>query len=93
MTIVEVVDSHNGFNLIKDIISTKPKPKLLVLVTIITFFQSSISDNVIIAIVMTSLRNQLVHEKKDRLWFVSMAMSPFTKYFTNRNVIRIPIPG
>src|ERR1035437_1700103 len=46
MTIVEVVDSHHGFNLITDAIRTKSKPKLLVLVTIITFFLSSILDNV-----------------------------------------------
>jgi len=74
MTIVEVVDSHHGFNLITDVIRTKSKPKLLVLVTIITFFLSSILDNLTTAIVMTSLCTKLVHEKKERLWFVSMVI-------------------
>lgn len=74
MTIVEVVDSHHGFDLITDIIKTKSQPKLLVLVTLITFFLSSILDNLTTAIVMTSLCNKLVHEKKERWWFVSMVI-------------------
>jgi len=74
MTIVEVVDSHNGFNLITDAIRTKSKPKLLILVTIITFSLSAILDNLTTAIVMTSLCSKLLHDKKDRLWFVSMVI-------------------
>lgn len=74
MTIVEVIDSHHGFNLITDAIQTKSKPKLLILVAIITFFLSAILDNLTTAIVMTSLCGKLVHEKKDRLWFVSMVI-------------------
>jgi Na+/H+ antiporter NhaD/arsenite permease-like protein len=74
MTIVEVVDSHHGFNLITDAIQTKSKSKLLILISIITFFLSSILDNLTTAIVMTSLCGKLVNEKKDRLWFVSMVI-------------------
>jgi Na+/H+ antiporter NhaD/arsenite permease-like protein len=74
MTIVEVVDSHHGFNLITDAILTKSKPKLLLLVTVITFFLSSILDNLTTAIVMTSLCGKLLHDKKDRLWYVSMVI-------------------
>jgi Na+/H+ antiporter NhaD/arsenite permease-like protein len=74
MTIVEVVDSHHGFNLITDAISTKSKPKLLVLVTLITFFLSAVLNNLTTAIVLTSLCNKLIHNKKDRLWFVAMVI-------------------
>jgi Na+/H+ antiporter NhaD/arsenite permease-like protein len=74
MTIVEVVDSHNGFNLITDAIKTRSMPKLLILITIITFFLSAVLDNLTTAIVMTSLSNKLIHEKKDRLWFVSLVI-------------------
>ena len=63
-----------GFNLITDVIRTKSKPKLLVLVTIITFFLSSVLDNLTTAIVMTSLCTKLVHKKQERLWFVSMVI-------------------
>jgi Na+/H+ antiporter NhaD/arsenite permease-like protein len=74
MTIVEVIDSHHGFDIITDAIHTKSKSKLLVLVTIITFFLSAILDNLTTSIVMTSLCAKLIHEKKDRLWFVSMVI-------------------
>jgi len=74
MTIVEVVDSHHGFNLITGAINTRSKPKLLVIVTIITFFLSAILDNLTTAIVMTSLCGKLLQEKKERLWFVSMVV-------------------
>ena len=74
MTIVEVIDSHDGFKIITDAVQTKSKPKLLVLVTVLTFFLSAILDNLTTAIVMTSLCGKMVHEKKDRLWFVSMVI-------------------
>jgi Na+/H+ antiporter NhaD/arsenite permease-like protein len=72
MTIVEVVDSHNGFKLITDIIHTKSKNRILVLICIITFFLSSVLDNLTTSIVMTSLSRKLLTEKNDRLWFASM---------------------
>jgi Na+/H+ antiporter NhaD/arsenite permease-like protein len=72
MTIVEVVDSHDGFRLITDIIRTKSKTRILVLVSIITFFLSSILDNLTTSIVMISLCRKLLNEKQDRLWFASM---------------------
>jgi Na+/H+ antiporter NhaD/arsenite permease-like protein len=74
MTIVEVIDSHNGFKIITDAIQTKSKPKLLILVTIITFLLSSILDNLTTAIVMTSLCGKLLEDKNDRLWFVGMVI-------------------
>ncbi len=74
MTIVEIVDTHNGFDLITNAIRAKSKPKLLILVSIITFFLSAILDNLTTAIVMTSLCNKLISEKKDRLWFVSLVI-------------------
>jgi Na+/H+ antiporter NhaD/arsenite permease-like protein len=74
MTIVEVVDSHHGFRLITDAIITRSKPKLLILVTIMTFFVSAILDNLTTAIVMTSLCAKLLTKKEDRLWFVSMVI-------------------
>jgi Na+/H+ antiporter NhaD/arsenite permease-like protein len=74
MTIVEVIDSHNGFRLITDAIVTRSKPKLLILVTIITFFVSAILDNLTTSIVMTSLCAKLLTKKDERLWFVSMVI-------------------
>jgi Na+/H+ antiporter NhaD/arsenite permease-like protein len=72
MTIVEVVDSHNGFRLITDIVRTRSKNRILILITIITFFLSSILDNLTTSIVMTSLCRKLLIDKNDRFWFASM---------------------
>jgi Na+/H+ antiporter NhaD/arsenite permease-like protein len=72
MTIVEVVDSHDGFKLIADIIRTSSKTRILVLVSFITFFLSAILDNLTTSIVMISFCRKLLNEKEDRLWFASM---------------------
>ncbi len=74
MTIVEVVDSHNGFSLVTNIVKTRSKSRLLVLITIITFFLSAILDNLTTSIVMTSLCRKLLDEKSDRLWYASMVI-------------------
>jgi len=72
MTIVELIDSHNGFAIITDRIKTRSKPKLLWIIAAITFFLSALLDNLTTAIVMTSLIAKLLENKKDRLWFTSM---------------------
>ncbi len=74
MTIVELVDSHNGFDLITRQIVTKRKGKLLLIITLITFFLSALLDNLTTAIVMTSLCMKLLPQKIDRLWFAGMVV-------------------
>jgi Na+/H+ antiporter NhaD/arsenite permease-like protein len=72
MTIVELIDSHNGFDIITRKIVTKSKRRLLFLVAIITFILSAILDNLTTSIVMTSLCIKLLTDKEDRLWFAGM---------------------
>jgi len=72
MTIVELIDSHDGFTLITDKIRTRSKSKLLWIIAGITFFLSALLDNLTTAIVMTSLTAKLLDKKDDRLWFTSM---------------------
>jgi len=72
MTIVEVIDTHDGFRIITDIIRTRSKPMILILISVITFFLSAILDNLTTSIVMTSLSGKLLSERTDRLWFASM---------------------
>ena len=72
MTIVELIDSHNGFDIITEKIKTTSKSKLLLIIIAITFFLSALLDNLTTAIVMTSLCGKLLREKEDRLWFVGM---------------------
>lgn len=72
MTIVELIDSHNGFAIITRQINTTSKSRLLFVISFITFFLSAILDNLTTTIVMTSLCTKLLSEKEDRLWFAGM---------------------
>jgi len=72
MTIVELIDSHNGFEIITQKITTGSKQQLLFIIAIITFFLSALLDNLTTAIVMTSLCVKLLSEKEDRLWFAGI---------------------
>ncbi|HEY1055711.1 MAG TPA: sodium:proton antiporter NhaD [Emticicia sp.] len=72
MTIVELIDSHNGFEIITQKIKTTDKGKLLIIVSVLTFFISALLDNLTTAIVMTSLCAKILHEKEDKFWFAGM---------------------
>jgi Na+/H+ antiporter NhaD/arsenite permease-like protein len=72
MTIVELVDAYQGFRLITDRIQTKNPKKLLWLISWVTFFLSSILDNLTTAIVMVSLIRKLIPNKELRMFFAGM---------------------
>lgn len=74
MTIVELIDSHNGFEIIIQKIKTTNKQKLLIIVSILTFFLSALLDNLTTAIVMASLCAKLLNKKEDRVWFCGMVV-------------------
>ncbi len=69
MTIVELVDAHDGFELITSRIVTRSRRKLLVIITLVSFFLSSVLDNLTTSIVMMSLVRKLVHDETDRRFF------------------------
>lgn len=68
MTIVELVDAHDGFNVVTDKIRTTDRVKLLWIICIVTFFFSAVLDNLTTAIVMAALLKKLIADKED-LWF------------------------
>lgn len=72
MTIVEVVDAHNGFQVITERIRTKTLSSLLWLVGIVAFFLSAILDNLTTTIVMVSLMRKLLDKREDRLFFAGI---------------------
>ena len=74
MTIVELIDSHDGFKLITQRIRTRNKVKLLWIISILTFFMSAVLDNLTTAIVMTSLVCKILDDQNDRLYFASMVI-------------------
>ncbi|PDT90701.1 sodium:proton antiporter [Bradyrhizobium sp. Y36] len=72
MTIVEVIDAHNGFEVITSIIRTTKQTTLMWIIGFVTFFLSSILDNLTTTIVMISLIQKLIGNKGDRLLFASI---------------------
>lgn len=72
MTIVELIDAHDGFDIFTSNIHQKNQRKLLWLISFITFFLSAVLDNLTTTIVMVSLVRKLVRNKEDRLYFVGM---------------------
>ena len=72
MTIVEVIDAHNGFEVITQRIKTQRLSTLMWLVGTVTFFLSSVLDNLTTAIVMVSLMKKLLQEREDRLFFAGI---------------------
>jgi len=72
MAIVEVVDAHDGFEVLTALIKTSRLGTLVWLVGIFTFFLSSILDNLTTTIVMVSLMKRLLAQREDRLAFAGV---------------------
>ncbi len=72
MTIVELIDSHEGFELITSRITQTDIRKLLWIIAFITFFLSAILDNLTTTIVMVTLLRKLIKSQKDRLFFIGI---------------------
>jgi len=63
MTIVELIDAHDGFQNITEKIKTTKKTKLIWTIALVTFFLSAVLDNLTSTIVMISIINKLVKDK------------------------------
>ncbi len=74
MTIVELVDKHDGFKIITDKINTTNKRKLLWIISFITFFLSAVLDNLTTSIVMVALLRKLIHNRNERWFFGGMVI-------------------
>ncbi len=74
MTIVEIVDQHEGFKVITDKIKTTNKVKLLWITSFITFFMSAALDNLTTTIVMVALLRKLIDDKHTRWFYASMVV-------------------
>jgi len=74
MTIVEVVDQHEGFKIITDKIKTTNKVKLLWVLSILTFFMSAVLDNLTTTIVIIALLRKLIGDQKTRWFYAAMVV-------------------
>jgi len=67
MTIVELIDAHNGFEILTRRIKTTDKRRLLWMIAVLTFVLSSVLNNLTTAIVMVSLMRKLMGNAKERM--------------------------
>lgn len=74
MTIVELVDVHEGFRVITDRITGTNKVTLMWALSIIAFFLSSALDNMTTAIVMCALLRKLIKDEHDLWTFAGMVV-------------------
>tara|TARA_B100000965_G_C19585226_1_gene755406 strand:- start:1279 stop:2607 length:1329 start_codon:yes stop_codon:yes gene_type:complete len=69
MTIVEIIDFFRGFLGIKRLVKTRSKVKLLWIFGFLAFFLSAIIDNLTATIVLITLLQKIVEDKKLKLWY------------------------
>lgn len=74
MTIVEIIDLHQGFDVLKEAVNTKSKRKLLWIIGILAFILSAIIDNLTATIVLVTLLRKLIHSKNERIWYAAMVV-------------------
>ena len=74
MTIVEIIDLHRGFEVLKGAVKTKSKRKLLWIIGILAFILSAIIVNLTATIVLVTLLRKLIINREERLWYAAMVV-------------------
>jgi Na+/H+ antiporter NhaD/arsenite permease-like protein len=74
MTIVEIIDLHRGFEILKGAVKTDSKKSLLWIIGVLAFILSAIIDNLTATIVLVTLLRKLISDKGDRIWYASMVV-------------------
>ena len=74
MTIVELIDAHQGFGVITERIHTKDTRTLLWIISILTFFLSAVLDNLTTSIVMVSLLRKIIRDTDMRRFFAGIVI-------------------
>ena len=74
MTIVEIIDLHRGFDVLKGWVKTRNKKRLLWIIGALAFILSAIIDNLTATIVLVTLLRKIFHTREERLWFASLVV-------------------
>ncbi|MHB9056735.1 MAG: sodium:proton antiporter NhaD [Paludibacteraceae bacterium] len=74
MTIVELIDSYNGFEIITEKIASTNKRQLIWILGFLTFFMSSVLDNLTTTIVMVALLRKLIKDHDTRMLYVGVVV-------------------
>ena len=74
MTIVEIIDLHRGFEILKGWVNTRSKKRLLWILGILAFILSAIIDNLTATIVLVTLLRKIIPNKTERLWYAGLVV-------------------
>ena len=74
MTLVELIDSHKGFNTFICYLHTRSKRKMLWIISLISFFLSAILDNLTTTILMISILRKLIPHRNERFIYSCMVI-------------------
>ncbi len=74
MTIVEIIDLHRGFEILKGWVDTKSKKRLLWIIGILAFILSAIIDNLTATIVLVTLLRKIIPNKEERMWYAALVV-------------------
>lgn len=69
MTIVEIIDHFDGFQVFKSLIKTKSKIVLLWIICLLAFFLSALIDNLTATIVLISILRKIITDPELRRWY------------------------
>lgn len=67
MTIVELIDSHNGFALLSRLGAGMSKKHVALILSVFTFFMSSVLDNLTTTLVMVALLKRIIADRQERM--------------------------
>jgi len=67
LTIVEIINAHKGFQIITEKLFTSSKRSMVWGISLMTFFLSSVLDNLTTTIVMVSLLGKIIKNREERL--------------------------
>jgi Na+/H+ antiporter NhaD/arsenite permease-like protein len=72
MTIVELIDAHDGFDIIVNSIKTKSKKMLALVIVLLAFFLSAILDNLTTTIVLISILLKIIQDPKEKIIYAPL---------------------
>lgn len=74
MTIVEIIDLHRGFEILKGWVNTRSKKRLLWILGGLAFILSAIIDNLTATIVLVTLLRKIIPNRDERVWFAGLVV-------------------
>jgi len=74
MTLVELIDANDGFQIITERIKTKSTIKLMWIIGVLTFFLSAALDNLTTTIVIVTMLRKILADREKRLLFAGLTV-------------------